>query len=134
MFFTSSPPPKPLLPVKRRWIILCLRRPYSFCAGKKNMERKTGQKGAQKAPLWKHPRCGGKKCIVPHNQIRNLSVLASFSAQDAAAFWRLFGATEILPRNVFIHPAQGVGLVPSRNRKSPVGSGHCFRKQKRRTG
>ncbi len=67
--------------------------------GKKNMERKTGQRGAQKAPLWKHPRCGKKKTIVPYNQIRNLRVHASISAQDAAAFWRLFVATGIFPRS-----------------------------------
>ena len=48
MFFTSPPPPKPLLFVKRRWIILCLRRPYSFCAGKKNME----SRGVKKMCQW----------------------------------------------------------------------------------
>ena len=45
------------------------------------------------------PQCGEGNGIVPHNQSRNLSVLPSFSAQDAAAFWRLFGAMGMVPRN-----------------------------------
>jgi len=70
-------------------------------AAEKNMERKVHQRGAQKAPLWKLPNCDKRKTIVPHNQIRNLSVHPSFSVQDAAAPWRLFGATEMAPRYVF---------------------------------
>ncbi len=78
----------------------CLRRPYSFCASKKNMERKTGQRGARKAPLWKLPKCRNRKHIVPQNESLNLRVLASFSARDAAASCRLFGATGLIPRYV----------------------------------
>ena len=85
----------------------CLRRPYSFCASKKNMERQTGQRGAQTAPLWKLPKYGGKNSIVPHNKRLNLRVQPSYAAQDAAAFWRLFGATEISPRSVFAPPLIG---------------------------
>ncbi len=36
-------------------------------------------------PLWILPKCGGGKYLVPHNKRRNLGVLASISAQDAAA-------------------------------------------------
>jgi len=36
-------------------VLYCLRRPYSFCACKKNMERKTGQRGARKAPSLETP-------------------------------------------------------------------------------
>ena len=52
-------------------------------------------------PLWKLPDCRGSNIIVPHNQILRLSVYTSFAAQDAAAFWHLFGATGIVPRNDF---------------------------------
>ncbi|MBO5976588.1 MAG: hypothetical protein J6P94_05385, partial [Oscillospiraceae bacterium] len=31
----------------------------------------------------------------------------SYAAQDAAAFWRLFGATEMSPRSVFAPPLIG---------------------------
>ncbi len=80
-------------------VLYCPRRPYSFCACKKNMERKTGQRGGEESPLFGNtPQCGEGNGIVPHNQSRNLSVLPSFSAQDAAAFWRLLGATQIAPR------------------------------------
>ena len=100
----------------------CLRRPHSFRVAEKNMESRGVKKMCRwhifsqdhsgyaarrevikpdlSTPLWKLPKRGGRNSIVPHNQNRNLSVLPSFSAQDAAAFWRLFGATGISPRSV----------------------------------
>ncbi len=74
-------------------------RPYSFRMSEKNMERKVHQRGAHKAPLWKLPRCGGRNNSVPHNQDPKSIDFPSFSAQDAAASRRLFGATGIFPRN-----------------------------------
>ena len=57
--------------------------------------------GRGKPPLWNHPKRGAKSGIVPHNQNRNLSVHTSISAQDAAAFCRLFGGTQTAPRSCF---------------------------------
>ncbi len=59
---------------------ICLRQPYSFRVAEKNMERKVHQRGAEKAPLSKHPQCGKRKTVVPHNGSLNLSVHPSFSA------------------------------------------------------
>ena len=80
----------------------CLRRPYSFRVAEKNMERKVHQRGGEESPLFGNtPRCRARKSFAPHNQSLNLSVHTSFSAQDAAAPWHLFGAPGIVPRAVF---------------------------------
>jgi len=71
-----------------------------FLRLQKEYGKKNRPKRGEESPLFGNtPQCGEGNGIVPHNQNRNLSVLPSFSAQDAAAFWRLFGVTQIAPRS-----------------------------------
>ena len=73
-----------------------------FVWPKRIWKEKSTKEGRGKPLFVNTPRCVNRNGIVPHNQSRNLSVLTSFSAQDAAAFWRLFGATGISPRYIFL--------------------------------
>ena len=101
------------LPYQGRWILPQAKDGEVFVSDghilfvwpKRIWKEKSTKEGARKAPLFGNtPRCGGGNGIVPHNKRLNLSVHSSFSAQDAAAFWRLFGATGISPRYISAPP------------------------------
>jgi len=99
-----------------------------FAWPKRIWKEKSTKEGI-KAPLWKLPKWGVEKYIVPHNGRLNLRVHPSISAQDAAALSCLFGSTGNDPRDISAFKGSGVKKMCRWHIFSQDRSGYAARRE-----